>query len=117
MIQNHVPHTTKYEKVINLVVACAGKHLQEFFQGAEKNATHKSRTAVTELVKAMGIWLFEVLQKRLSESRIHSLMSDECTDLISSVSVILCVKIPNVSFLSSTCQVNTYAIVKQKRCG
>ena len=43
----HIAHSTNFEKLVNLVVACGGEDLKTFLESAGKNAMYTSRIAVT----------------------------------------------------------------------
>ena len=52
----HIPHT----KLIDLIVSCGGKDLEEFVRKAAKNASYTSTDAVTDFVEAIGVWVDEL---------------------------------------------------------
>ena len=51
--KQHIPHTTNFSKLIDLIVSCGGKDLEEFFHKAAKNASYTSTDAVTDFVEAI----------------------------------------------------------------
>ena len=67
--------------MINLIVSCGGKDLEEFVHQADKNAFYTSSDAVTDFLEAIGIWVDESLVNRLLDAQYFSLMADECTDI------------------------------------
>ena len=52
---------TNFDKLINFVLSCGGKHLDEFVRQAAKNASYTSSDAVTDFLEALGIWVNESL--------------------------------------------------------
>ena len=81
LTRHHIPHTTNFDQLIDLVVSCGGEHLKHFMERAGKNATYTSKVAVTEFVEAIGQWVEESLLSRLHQASVFSLMADECTDI------------------------------------
>ena len=79
--KQHIPHTTNFGKLINLIVSCRGKDLDEFVRQAARNASYTSSDAVTDFLEAIGIWVDELLVNRLLDAQYFSLMADECTDI------------------------------------
>ena len=80
LAQNHIAHTTNFDKLIDLVVCCGGEDIKWFIESAGRNATYTSKDAVVEFVEAIGQWVEESLLKRL-QAPFYSLMADECTDI------------------------------------
>ena len=81
LAQQHIAHSTNFEKLISLVVACGGEDLKTFLETAGKNAMYTSRIAVPEFIEALGTWVEETLLKRLHQAPFYSIMADECTDV------------------------------------
>ena len=81
LARQHIPHTTNYDKLVDLVVSCGGQDLVVFVTRAGRNATYTSTDAVTDFVEAIGIWVDEFQTKRLLNARFYSIMADECTDV------------------------------------
>ena len=81
LCKQHIPHTTNFDKLINLVVSCGGKDLEEFVRRAAKNASYTSTDAVTDFLEAIGIWVDELQVQQLLDAQYFSLMADECTDI------------------------------------
>ena len=77
--RQHIAHSTSFEKLVSLVVACGGKDLKTFLESAGKNAMYTSRIAVTEFIEALGAWIEESLLKHLHQAPFYSIMADECT--------------------------------------
>ena len=50
----HIPHTTDFDKLINLV-SFGGKDLDEFVCQAAKNVSYTLSDAVTDFLEAIGI--------------------------------------------------------------
>ncbi len=46
----HLPHTTNFSKLVDLIVSCGGKDLDDFITNAAKNAQYTSTDAVTGFV-------------------------------------------------------------------
>ena len=67
--------------MINLIVSCGGKDLEEFVGQAAKNASYTSSDAATDFLETIGIWVDESLVNRLLDAQYFSLMADECTDI------------------------------------
>ena len=80
LARQHIAHSTNFEKLVSLVVACGG-YLKTFLETAGKNAMYTSRIAVTEFIEALGTWLEESLLKHLHQGPFYSIMADERTDV------------------------------------
>ena len=81
LASQHIAHSTNFEKLVSLVVACGGEDLKTFLENAGKNAMYTSRIAVTEFIEALGTWVEESLLKCLHQAPFYSIMADECTDV------------------------------------
>ena len=81
LVRNHIPHTTKFEKLVDLVVSCGGESLAYFMENAARNAVYTSHVAVVEFVEALGTWVEESLLKCLQKAPYFSIMADECVDV------------------------------------
>ena len=81
LCKQHIPHTTNFSKLINLIVSCGGKHLEEFVQRAARNASYTSSDAVTDFLEAIGVCVDELQINQLLGAPFFSLMADECTDI------------------------------------
>ena len=81
LARQHIPHTTNFDKLVELVVSCGGQDLQAFVENAGKNATYTSKMAVVEFVEALGTWVEESLLERLQQAPFYSIMADESTDV------------------------------------
>ena len=81
LAQQHIAHSTNFEKLVNLVVSCGGQDLKTFLESAGRNAVYTSRMAVVEFIEAVGIWVEERILKRLQQATVYSIMADECTDI------------------------------------
>ena len=81
LARQHIPHTTNFEKLVNLVVSCGGADLRSFLDRTGANAMYTSHVAVVEFMEALGIWIEESLLKRLHQASCFSIMADECTDI------------------------------------
>ena len=79
--RHHIPHTTTFSDLVDLVVDCGGEELRLFVERAGRNATYTSKDAVVEFVEAIGQWIEESLLKYLHQAQYFSLMADECTDV------------------------------------
>ena len=77
----HIPHTTNFSKLIDLIVSCGGKDLEEFVRKAAKNASYTSTDAVTDFVEATGVWVDELQVNRVRNAPFFSLMADEYVDV------------------------------------
>ena len=60
---HHIPHTTNFDKLVDLIVSCGGQHLQVFLESAGKNAVYTSKDSVVQFVEALGQWVEESLLK------------------------------------------------------
>ena len=47
LCKQQIPHTTNFSKLIDLIVSCGGKDLEEFVRKAAKNTSYTSTDAVT----------------------------------------------------------------------
>ena len=53
---HHIPHTTNFNELVDLIVSCGGQHLQVFLESAGKNAVYTSKYSVVQFVEALGQW-------------------------------------------------------------
>jgi hypothetical protein len=81
LTQQHIAHSTNFEKLVNLVVSCGGQDLKIFLDSAARNAVYTSRAAVVEFIEALGTWVEESIVKQLQQASMYSIMADECTDI------------------------------------
>ena len=81
LVCHHIPHTTNFEELVDLIVSCGADDLKSFNEGAGKNATYVSKIAVVEFIETLGLWVEESLVKRLCQAPFYSIMADECTDI------------------------------------
>ena len=81
LCKQHIPHTTNFRKLIDLIVSCGGKDLEEFVCKAAKNASYTSTDAVTDFVEATGVWVDELQVNRVCNAPFFSLMADESVDV------------------------------------
>ena len=81
LCKHYIPHTTNFSKLIDLIVSCGGKDLEEFVRKAAKNASYTSTDAVTDFVEAIGVWVDELQVNRVRNAPFFSLMADECVDV------------------------------------
>ena len=52
LAQQHIPHTTNFEKLVHLVVQCGGHDLKNFVEKTGRNAVYTSHVAVVEFIEA-----------------------------------------------------------------
>ena len=92
LARQHIPHTTNFEKLVELVVLCGGADLKCFLDRTGGNAVYSSHIAVVEFMEALGTWAEEFLLKRFHQASCFSIMADECTDVanIEEMSVFCC---------------------------
>ena len=81
LTKEHVAHSTKFEKLVDVVVRCDSRQLKQYLETAPRNATYTSRVAVVEFIESLGTWVEESILKRLQKAAMYSLMADECTDI------------------------------------
>ena len=81
LARQHIPHTTNFEKLVELVVLCGGADLKSFLDRTGGNAVYTSHIAVVEFMEALEKWVEEFLLKRLHQASCFSIMADECTDI------------------------------------
>ena len=81
LTKEHVAHSTKFEKLVDVVVRCGIQQLKQYLETAPRNATYTSRVAVVEFIESLGTWVEESILKRLQKAAMYSLMADECTDI------------------------------------
>ena len=81
LCKQHIPHITIFSKLIDLIVSCGGKDLEEFVRKAAKNASYTSTDAVTDFVEAIGVWVDELQVNMVCNAPFFSLMADECVDV------------------------------------
>ena len=73
--------STNFSKLIDLIVSCGGKDLEDFVRNAAKNAFFTSTDAVTDFVEAIRIWVDEFQVNQVRNAPFFSLMADECVDV------------------------------------
>ena len=83
LCKQHIPHTTNFSKLIDLIVSCCGKDLEEFVRKAAKNASYTSTDAVTDFVEAIRVWVDKLQVNRVRNVPFFSMMADECVDVAS----------------------------------
>ena len=59
LANQHITHTTHFNKLVELVVSCGGETLQTFLDRAGGNAKYTSKIAVVEFVNALRTWVEE----------------------------------------------------------
>ena len=76
-------HSSYYQlqQLIDLIVSCGGKDLEEFVRKAAKNASYTSADAITDFVEAIGVWFDELQVNRVRNAPFFSLMADECVEV------------------------------------
>ena len=82
LCKQHIPHTTNFSKLFDLIVSCGGKDLEEFVRKAAKNASFTSTDAVTGFVEAIGVWVDELQVNRVCNAPFFSLMAEVCVDVV-----------------------------------
>ena len=82
LARQHIPHTTDFDKLVELVVSCGGEDLKNFLDRTGRNTVYTSHVAVVGFIEALGIWVEESLLKRLRPASYFSIMADECTDVV-----------------------------------
>ena len=65
LARQHIPHTTNFDKLVELVVFCGGEDLKNFLDRTGRNAVYTSHVAVVEFIEALRIWVEESLLKQL----------------------------------------------------
>ena len=78
----HIPHTTNFEKLVELVVLCGGVDLKSLLDRTGGNGVYTSHIAVVEFMEALGTWVEEFLLKCLHQAYCFSIMADESTDVV-----------------------------------
>ena len=48
----HIPHTTDFDKLVDLVVSCGGEDTKHFLENAGRNARYASHITVVEFIEA-----------------------------------------------------------------
>lgn len=81
LTKEHVAHSTKFEKLVDVVVRCGSQHLKKFLETAPRNARYTSRVAVVEFIDSLATWAEESILKRLQKAPWYSLMADECINI------------------------------------
>ena len=81
LARQHIPHTTDFDKLVDLVVSCGGEDLKQFADRAGRNATYTSTDAVFDFIEAICTWVDEFQLKLLHKAPFFSLMADEFTDI------------------------------------
>ena len=63
LARQHVPHTTNFDKLVELVVSCGGEALKNFMDRPGKKGVCSSHIAVVEFIEALGMWVEKSLLK------------------------------------------------------
>ena len=77
LARQHIPNTTNFEKLVELVASCGGDDLKNSL----RNATYTSHIAVVEFIEALGTWVGESILKCLRQASRFSIMANECIDV------------------------------------
>lgn len=80
LARQHIPHTTNFEKLVDLVVSCGGESLKRFLESTGKNAVYTSHVAVVEFVEALGTWVEEsicITQGTIASWQMSALIVEE----------------------------------------
>ena len=62
LVRQHIPHTTNFDKLVDLVVSCGGEDLKLFLENTGKNATYTSHIAVFKEHPVTASWQIQILQ-------------------------------------------------------
>ena len=81
LTKEHVAHSTKFEKLVDVVVRCGSQQLKQYLETAPRNAMYTSRVAVVKFIESLGTWVEESILKRLQKAAMYSLMVDEYTNI------------------------------------
>lgn len=69
LARRHIPHTTNFDELVDLVVNCGGQDLKQFVEISGRiNATYTSKDSVVELIEVIGQWVEESLLKRVHQA-------------------------------------------------
>ena len=55
LVGQHIPHTTKFDKLVDLIVSCGGEDIKCFLKNTGKNARYTSHIAVVEFSEALAV--------------------------------------------------------------
>ena len=81
LVRHHIPHTTNYKGLIELVLDCGAPYLAQFLENGSKHVTYRSTKSMIEFVAAISTWIHESLLNHLRKAPYYSVMLDECTDV------------------------------------
>ena len=71
----HIPHTTNFDKLVDLVVSCGGEDLKLFADRSGRNATYTSTDVVFDFIEAIVTWVDEFQLKLLHKAPFFSLIN------------------------------------------
>ena len=57
LARQHIPHTTNFDKLVELVVSSGSEDLKNFLYRTGRNSVYTSHIAVVEFTEALGIWV------------------------------------------------------------
>ena len=57
LVRRHIPHTTNFDELVDLIISCGAEDLKGFLERAGKNANYTFKIAVVEFVEAVGYGL------------------------------------------------------------
>ena len=89
LARNHIPHTTNFAALVDLIVSC-GDDLKQFTEKSARNATYTSTDSISDFIEALGLWIEESQLRRLHEAPFYSVIADECTDITTIEEISLC---------------------------
>ena len=72
LARQHIPHTTNFDKLVDLVVSCGSEDLKQFADRAGRNATYTSTDAVFDFIEAIGTWVDEFQLKLFHKAAFFS---------------------------------------------
>ena len=65
LTRKHIPHTTNFDKLVDLVVSCGGEDPKQVADRAGRNATY---TSTIDVFEAIGTWVDEFQLKLLHKA-------------------------------------------------
>ena len=80
LAHNHIPHTTNFAALADLIVTC-GEYLEQITERCARNATYTSTNSISDFLEALGLCVEECQLKHLCKAPYYSVMADECIDI------------------------------------
>ena len=90
LAKNHIPHTTTYGNLVELLIANGDELLKHHTEEGGRNAQYTSSFSATNIIEAIDFWIERNLENSLNSSSYFTIMADECADVSSHEELSIC---------------------------